>query len=155
MHLAVNYPAAWLELRDFVDGGAFVRACPAPCDLRLNVTGREARVVAPGMTASNAFRFDAGEGTAGLRVDGGSASARVAGIATLAAGIPVALAGMALLAQGHVKGSSSLRVAGIAGLVAGGLSVAVSFPLLLLGSTHVKNSKGSMIAFTTSSPAAL
>jgi hypothetical protein len=146
VHVAVTYPSAWLETRNYVDGGPFQRACPAPCDLSIAVVGREARVVAPGMTPSNNFRFDSGVGVAGLRVDGGSARARRAGIVTLAAGIPLALAGLALFALGRIKEKTSLQAAGIAGLSVGGLGVAVSLPLLFMGSTHVKDSKGSSIA---------
>jgi len=148
VHIAVSYHDAWLETRSYVDGGEFVRTCPAPCDVKLQVEGREARVVAPGMTTSNIFRFDAGGGTAGVRVEGGSATARRAGIITLAMGIPVALAGMALYAQGRVKDRTGLQIAGIAGLAAGGLSVAISLPLLIFGSTHVKDAKGSFIALS-------
>jgi hypothetical protein len=150
VHVAVNHRDAWLEMRSYVDGGAFVRICAAPCDLRLQVEGREARVVAPDMTPSNVFRFDAGSGTAGVRVDGGSASARRVGIITLAIGIPLALAGMGLYAQGRVKDNTGLQVAGIAGLATGGVSIGISLPLLLIGSTNVKNAKGSLIA--TSEP---
>src|SRR6185369_456683 len=139
VHVAVSHRDAWLEMRSYVDGGEFVRICQAPCDVVLQVEGREARVSAPGMTTSNVFRFDAGSGTAGVRVDGGSARARRFGIITLAIGIPVALAGMGLFAQGKVKDNSALQVAGIAGLSAGGLSIAVSLPLLMFGTTHVKN----------------
>jgi hypothetical protein len=140
-------------MRSYVDGGAFQRVCQAPCDLKLQVEGREARVSASGMTTSNVFRFDGGDGTAGVRVEGGSASARRAGIVTLAVGIPVALLGMGLFAQGKVKDSQALTVAGVAGLAAGGLSIGVSLPLLLLGTTHVKNSKGSLIALSGPLPA--
>jgi len=146
VHVAVSYRDAWLEMRSYVDGGAFVRTCATPCDLKVQVEGREARVVAPGMTTSNIFRFEAGGGTAGVRVDGGSATARRAGIITLALGIPVALAGMGLFAQGRVKDRAGLQAAGIAGLAAGGLSVVISLPLLIIGSTHVKDAKGSFIA---------
>jgi len=146
VHVGVSHRDAWLETRSYVDGGPFVRTCRAPCDIKLSVEGLEARVVAPGMTTSNIFRFDAGGGVAGVRVDGGSASARHAGILTLAIGIPVALAGMALFAQGRVKDSSALEAAGIAGLAAGGLSIGISLPLLLIGTTHVKNARGSQIA---------
>jgi hypothetical protein len=137
-------------MRSYVDGGDFSRICRAPCDLKLQVEGREARVVAPGMTTSNTFRFDAGSGTAGVRVDGGSASARRVGIITLAIGIPLALAGMGLYAQGRVKDSTALQVGGIAGLATGGISIGISLPLLLIGTTSVKNAKGSLIA--TSEP---
>jgi hypothetical protein len=133
-------------MRSYVDGGDFLRICHTPCDLKLLVEGREARVTAPGMTTSNVFRFDSGDGIAGVRVEGGSATARRAGIITLAIGIPLALAGMGLFAQGQVRDSKGLTAAGIAGLSAGGLSIVVSLPLLLIGTTHVKNAKGSLIA---------
>ncbi|HEX2870967.1 MAG TPA: hypothetical protein VHP33_06925 [Polyangiaceae bacterium] len=152
VHVAVSHRDAWLEMRSYVDGGEFMRICRAPCDLRLMVEGREARVTAPKMTTSNIFRFDAGDGTAGVRVEGGSASARRAGIITLAIGIPLALAGMGLFAQGKVKDNTGLTVAGIGGLAAGGVSIGISLPLLLIGTTHVKNAKGSLIA--TSEPRA-
>ena len=146
VHVAVSHRDAWLEMRSYVDGGEFLRICRAPCDLKLLVEGREARVTAPKMTTSNVFRFDAGDGTAGVRVEGGSASARRAGIITLAIGIPLALAGMGLFAQGKVKDNTGLTVAGIGGLAAGGVSIGISLPLLLIGTTHVKNAKGSLIA---------
>jgi hypothetical protein len=133
-------------MRNYVDGGEFIRTCRTPCDTLLQVDGREARVVAPDMTTSNIFRFASGSGTAGVRVDGGSASARRFGIITLAVGIPVALAGMALFAQGRVKDNTGLEAAGIAGLSAGGLSIAISLPLLLIGATRVKDANGSLIA---------
>ncbi len=155
MHVAVNHKDAWLEMRNYVDAGDFSRICRAPCDLKLLVEGREARVTAPGMTTSNVFRFDAGDGTAGVRVEGGSATARRAGIIALAIGIPVALAGMGLFAQGRVKDKSGLTAAGIAGLSAGGLSIGISLPLLLIGTTHVKNAKGSLIAVSEPRGAAL
>lgn len=155
VHIAVSHKDAWLEMRSYVDGGDFLRICRAPCDLKLQVEGREARVTAPGMTTSNVFRFDGGNGTAGVRVDGGSASARRAGILSLAIGIPLALAGMGLFAQGRVRDNTGLTVAGVAGLSAGGLGIAVSLPLLLIGTTHVKNAKGSQIALGEPPPSAL
>ncbi len=155
VHVAVNHKDAWLEMRTYVDAGDFLRICRAPCDLKLLVEGREARVTAPGMTTSNVFRFDSGDGTAGVRVEGGSATARRAGIIALAIGIPVALAGMGLFAQGRVKDKSGLTAAGIAGLSAGGLSIGISLPLLLIGTTHVKNAKGSLIAGSEPRGAAL
>lgn len=147
VHVAVSYRDAWLETRSLIDGGEFVRTCAAPCDLRLLVEGREARVSAPGMTTSNTFRFDAGAGTAGVRVNGGSATLRRTGIVALAAGIPIALGGMAMYAQGRLHDRRGLKIAGIAGLALGGVGISVSLPLLILGTTHVRDAKGSLIAF--------
>jgi hypothetical protein len=153
VHLAVNYRDAWLETRSYVDDGEFTRTCRAPCDIKLDVVGLEARVAAPGMTTSNSFRFDAGAGSAGVRVDGGSAAARTVGVITLAAGIPVALAGMALFALGSQDDKSGTKAAGIAGLALGGVSIGVSLPLLLIGTTRVRNASGSRIASLLTQPA--
>jgi hypothetical protein len=153
VHLAVNYRDAWLETRSYVDDGEFTRTCRAPCDIKLDVVGLEARVAAPGMTTSNSFRFDAGAGSAGVRVDGGSATARTVGVITLAAGIPVALAGMALFALGNQDDKSGTKAAGIAGLALGGVSIGVSLPLLLVGTTRVRNASGSRIASLLTRPA--
>lgn len=150
----MSHRDAWLEMRNYVDGGEFVRMCKTPCDVKLLVEGREARVVAPGMTTSNIFRFDGGAGTAGVRVDGGSATARRTGVITLAVGIPVALGGMAMFALGRVNKSKPLEAGGIAALALGGVSITVSLPLLLIGTTHVKNAKGSLIAFSEPQSAA-
>lgn len=146
VHVAVNYREAWLETRNYVDSAQFVRTCPTPCDIKLEVDGLEARVTAPGMTTSNTFRFDAGGGRANVRIDGGSATARTAGIVSLAAGIPLALAGMALLGLGKLNDQTGLQAAGITALALGGTGVVVSLPLLLMGSTHVKSSRGTRIA---------
>ncbi len=146
VHIAVNYRDAWLETRTFVDGGPFVKTCATPCDVRLHVEGVEARVTAPNMTTSNVFRFDGGSGRASVRVEGGSASARTAGIVSLAVGIPLALAGMAMTAQGAMKDSSGLRAVGIVGLSIGSVGILASVPLLLKGSTSVKDSRGDRIA---------
>jgi hypothetical protein len=153
--VAVSHRDAWLEMRDYVDQGEFQRVCRAPCDERLLVQGREARVVAPGMTTSNVFRFDSGVGTAAVRVEGGSAKSRRYGIITLGIGIPVALGGMAMFAMGKVKKSSGLEGAGIVGLALGGASVVISLPLLMFGSTNVKDAKGSLIAFSEPSSSSL
>jgi hypothetical protein len=146
VHIAVNYRDAWLETRAYVDGGPFVRTCATPCDVRLQVEGLEARVSAPNMTTSNVFRFDGGTGRASVRVEGGSATARTAGIVSLAVGIPLALAGMAMTAQGAIKDSSGLRGVGIVGLSIGSLGILASIPLLLKGSTSVKDARGDRIA---------
>jgi hypothetical protein len=67
-------------------------------------------------------------------------------VISLAAGIPVALAGMAMFALGRVHHRSGLEAGGIAGLSLGGLGIGVSVPLLLLGTTRVRNAQGSFIA---------
>jgi hypothetical protein len=88
-------------------------------------------------------------------VEGGSARARRWGIITLATGIPLALAGMALYAQGRLKDNSGLQIAGSAGLALGGVSVGVALPLLFKGPTHVKDAKGRMIALGVQAPSPL
>lgn len=146
MHLAVNYPDAWLELRSHVDGTDWQRACAAPCDTVLHVDGMEARVVAPGMTTSNVFRLQAGRGTARFRVDGGSSRARDFGLVLMIAGVPVSLGGLSLFGMGRVNDDSGMQTAGAIVLGAGALSVLASLPLLIAGSTSVKDAKGDTIA---------
>jgi hypothetical protein len=146
VHMAVDYSSAWLEGRSLVDRGAWQRLCPSPCDQIVSVDGLELRVTAPGMTTSNAFRIEPGTGAARLRVSGGAASARTAGLVTLIAGLPVALGGMALFGLGSLEESDGLKVGGIVTLSAGALAVLVSLPLLFQGSTTVQNEKGSSIA---------
>jgi hypothetical protein len=146
VHLFADYPDAWLELRDYVDEGPWHRVCFAPCDRVLAVDGMDARVRAPGMTTSNVFRIAAGRGTARLRVSGGSAEARTLGIIGLAAGIPVTLGGMSLYGYGVYKERSGFKAAGVATLAVGGLSVLAALPLLIVGSTTVRNVRGKAIA---------
>src|SRR5688572_2716520 len=35
VHIASDYRCTWLELRDFVDSGDWLRVCQAPCDRKL------------------------------------------------------------------------------------------------------------------------
>lgn len=146
VHLYADYANATLELRNAVDPEGFKPACAAPCDQVLAVDGKEARVTAPGMTPSNVFLIQGGVGTAQFRVSGGSARARTFGLIGLGSGIPVALGGGALYGWGHQKDSSGLKTAGVALLIAGALEIAVGLPLLVAGSTSVRDSKGSKIA---------
>src|SRR5689334_14160162 len=69
VHLGSSYPGAWLELKSSVDETDWRRVCAAPCDQSLLVAGQLARVSAPRMTTSNAFRIEPGQGTALVRVD--------------------------------------------------------------------------------------
>lgn len=146
VHLFVDYPGAWLELRDYVDEGRWRRACFAPCDRVLVVDGMQARVRAPGMSTSNVFRITAGRGTARLRVSGGSAEARTLGIIGLAAGIPVSLAGMGMYGYGVFKQRSAFKVAGASALAVGAVAVLAALPLLVIGSTTVRDARGKAIA---------
>jgi hypothetical protein len=148
VHIAADYVDTWLELRSIVDGGEWQRACPAPCDQRVTVDGMEARVSAPGMIPSNAFRIEPGAGTARLRVSGGSRTARDLGLVLLGVGLPVTFGGMAGYGIGATQDKSGLVTVGIVGLVVGGLSVAASLPLLMSGATNVRNEKGDSIAST-------
>lgn len=146
VHLFVDHPGAWLELRNYVDEGAWRRVCFAPCNRVLAVDGMDARVRAPGMTTSNVFRITAGRGTARLKVAGGSAEARTLGVVGLAAGIPVSLTGIGLYGYGVFKERSGFKAAGMTTLVIGAVSVIAALPLLIVGSTRVHDSRGKAIA---------
>jgi hypothetical protein len=146
VHVTSDRPGTWLEAKSTLYDGDWTRLCPAPCDRELVVEGSLLRAVAPGMTTSNSFRVEAGRGVAFVKVEGGSALSRRIGIITLAAGVPVALLGMGLYGYGRLQHRDGMQAGGVAALAAGGLSVGVSLPLLLFGSTDVKNNKDSLIA---------
>ena len=150
MHVFVDYPGAWLEMRDYVDAGSWQRVCPAPCDRVLVVDGMEVRVLAPRMTTSNVFRIDPGSGRAQLKVSGGSRSSRTVGIVGMSTGVPVTLGGMALYGYGRFADSSGLRTAGIVTLAVGAVTVLGSLPFLARGGTTVRDTKGKVIAALTS-----
>jgi len=152
VHLAVTYPNAWLEARSRVDLDEWARVCPAPCDRAVRAEGVEMRVTAPGMTPSNAFVIEPGPGTARFRVSGGSSTARQLGIIGLGVGLPVSFAGMALFGLGSVEDHSGERTAGIVTLAVGAVAVLASLPLLLSGSTSVKNASGRYIATVPHGP---
>jgi hypothetical protein len=146
VHVAASYSDAWLEGRSRVDQGQWQRLCRAPCDRSLRVEGLELRVTAPSMTASNPFVIDPGPGTARLRVAGGSNTARELGIIGLAGGLPITFAGMTLFGFGSLEDEQGVRTAGIVTLAVGATAIVVALPLLLVGSTTVKNEKGANIA---------
>jgi hypothetical protein len=146
VHLASDYPGAWLELRDFVESGDWVRACQAPCDKKVRVEGSEARIAAEGMTTSNVFRIDAGRGRALIKVDGGASSAKTWGITGMSVGIPLSLLGMGLLSYGIVKERDALQIGGGITLGLGAVLVLGSVPLLVIGGTDVHDGKGKQIA---------
>jgi len=146
VHIAANYSDAWLEGRSRVDRGPWERLCRAPCDKVLRVEGLELRMIAPGMTSSNPFVIDPGAGTARLRVAGGSGTARTLGIIGLAGGLPVTFVGMTLFGFGSLENEKEVRTAGIVTLAVGAVAVVVALPLLLVGSTTVRNEKGAYIA---------
>jgi hypothetical protein len=146
IHIAANYTDAWLEGRSRVDLGQWQKLCPSPCDRTVRVEGLELRMTAPNMTPSNAFVIDPGAGTARLRIRGGSSTARELGIVGLAAGLPVTFAGMTLFGLGSLEEEPSVKTAGIVTLAVGATAIVVALPLLLIGSTTVRNEKGAYIA---------
>lgn len=146
VHLGASYPNAQLELKSSIDQGEWRAVCLAPCDMAVRVTGELVRVTAPGMTTSNSFRIEPGTGAALVRVDGGSAQARSLGITGLFVGIPTAVTGMALFGYGKLKEEDAARIAGIAVLTAGAVVLVASLPLLLMGSTKVRDAHGSVVA---------
>ena len=148
MHLAANYEGAWLEGRNRVDDEGWKRLCAAPCDRLVAVEGLDMRVTAPHMTASNTFAIEPGAGTARLRVSGGSSRTRDIGIISLAAGLPVTFAGVTLLGVGSIRDEPGVRTGGIVTLAVGAVAVLVALPLLVIGSTSVKNAEGRNVATT-------
>jgi hypothetical protein len=146
VHVTSDHPDTWIEARSTLYGGDWSRLCAAPCDRELVVEGALLRVAAPGMTTSNNFRISPGPGVAMVKVEGGSASTRTIGRIALAAGLPVALVGMGLFGYGRLRHRDGMTTGGAVVLGAGAVSVGVSLPLLLLGSTDVKDGKDSLIA---------
>jgi hypothetical protein len=146
VHVGSSYAGTWLELQNRVDERGWQRVCLAPCDASLYVDGTLARVSAPGMTTSNPFRIDPGQGTALVRVDGGSARARSFGILGMLVGIPTTIAGGALFGYGTYADRDGLRIGGGAVLGLGALAILASLPFLVSGSTTVRNANGSAIA---------
>ncbi len=149
VHLGSSYPGTWLELENRVDRNGWQRACLAPCDAPVYVDGTLARVSAPGMTTSNPFRIDPGPGTALVRIDGGSARARSLGVLGFVIGIPTSLAGGALYGYGSYADREGFRIGGVTVLGLGALAVVAAIPLLLAGSTTVRDGHGSAIARAT------
>jgi hypothetical protein len=150
VHLAADYPGAVLELRNYVDSGAWKVACGVPCDRALVTLGAEARVSAPGMSTSNVFRIDPGPGAALIKVNGGSATARTFGILGLGIGIPLGLTGTAMYSYGSYDDNDGLAIAGGVILGTGAAMILAAIPLLLSGTTNVRDGKGRLIAATES-----
>jgi hypothetical protein len=146
VHVSIDYESATIETRSSVDRGDWSTACRAPCDHSLVIEDTDLRVVAPRMTPSNEFRIEPGTGTARLRVSGGSSAARSFGIAGLLSGIPLTLGGGALFGYGEVRDRSGMRTVGIVTLAAGAAAVVAALPLLLVGSTRVRDARGRTIA---------
>ncbi|HTQ02248.1 MAG TPA: hypothetical protein VMI54_00275 [Polyangiaceae bacterium] len=146
VHLDSSYVNTWLELASRADPRAWRRACLAPCDTPLYVEGMLARVSAQRMTPSNAFRLVPGQGTAFVRVSGGSARNRGFGILGLVIGIPSSLIGGGLFGYGSFADRAEFRAGGAAALALGALSVVTAIPLLLSGTTTVRDGNGSVIA---------
>jgi hypothetical protein len=148
VHLGSNYEHAQLELKSSIDQAEWRAVCLAPCDIAVPVAGALARVTAPGMTTSNSFRIEPGSGTALVRADGGSAKARSLGITGLFVGIPAAIAGMSLFGYGKLQDQDGARITGTVVLATSAVILVASLPLLLMGSTKVRDARGSVVAET-------
>ena len=77
---------------------------------------------------------------------GGSATTRSLGIGGLLLGIPTTLGGMALFSYGKFSDRDGLAAGGAVVLGAGALALLASIPLLLTGSTRVRDGRGTVIA---------
>ena len=146
IHVASSHPGTWIERRSTLTDSGWERICAAPCDTEIVVQGTLLRAAAPNMTPSNAFRIEPGPGVAVVKVEGGSSSNRAYGLLGLAAGLPIALAGMTLYGYGTYAHEDGMRIAGGATLGVGAIAVAVALPLLVLGGTNVRDGKDNVIA---------
>ena len=146
VHVWSSYPSTSLELKDYGRSGEWRCACLAPCDQSLIVLGADARVSAPGMTTSNVFRIEPGPSVAVVRVEGGASLSRTLGIAGLAAGIPLGLAGTAMWSYGRYSDDDGLSIGGAVVLGTGAVAILASLPLLLAGGTDVLDARGKVIA---------
>lgn len=143
--MRADYPGVALELRRFGTFDEWKRACVAPCDLRLPVSGMEVRAVGPAMTPSKPFRIEPGAGSALLSVDGGSASAMRWGKTALFASIAPAFLGMTLYGFGKYEDRRELEVGGAVLLGLGAALVLTALPLVVSGSTEVTNADGDLV----------
>jgi hypothetical protein len=141
-----DWPHATLELRDLLDRGCWQPVCALPCGQSLEVEGMEARVTAPAMSPTNAFRIEPGSGTARLRVSGGARALRSSGMVALAAGLAVGLGGASLYGYGRFEERSTLITVGAVTLVMSAVMVVGSVPLLALGRSTVRDAHGRAIA---------
>jgi hypothetical protein len=141
-----DWQNGWLEQRSFLGNEPWVLTCQLPCDKDLEVEGTEARVAAPGMTTSNAFRIDPGSGVARLSVAGGDATLRRWGMVSLIGGLAIGLGGAALYGYGRVERRDSLVTLGVVTLSVAGVAVIGSLPLLSAGATTVRDGRGRTIA---------
>jgi hypothetical protein len=146
VHLASDFKETTLELRTFADTDEWKAVCRMPCDRAIEVEGAEARVTAPRMTPSNVFRIEPGRGRALVKVDGGSESSRSLGLTALIAGIPVSMAGGALLGYGTIDDSDAMKISGGITLGLGAAMVLTALPLLVAGGTDVRDGRGRQIA---------
>ncbi len=144
-----NYEGTQLEMRSLVQSEPWARVCVVPCNTSVDVEGREARFTAPGMSTSNTFILEPGTGTARMRVAGGSQVAKTIGLASIIAGIPLALGGSALFAVGEVDDRPTMSTVGIAVGIVGAVAILTAIPLLMVGSTKVRDGRGSTIARST------
>jgi hypothetical protein len=104
------------------------------------------------MTTSNAFRIEPGRGRARIRVDAGSSTTRSLGIAGLAIGTPVAMAGMVLYGYGATQDTGAMKTAGVLTLALGAAVTLTALPLLAMGTTTVRDSRGQVIAVRQATP---
>jgi hypothetical protein len=85
-------------------------------------------------------------------VDAGSSTTRALGIAGLAIGTPVAMAGLILYGYGATTEADAIRTAGVLTLVVGAAVTLTALPLLAMGTTTVRDSRGEVIAVGRATP---
>ena len=119
----------------------------APCDRAIDPDQLELRVAGPGIRPSNPFRVAADHGTIRVSASAGQVATHDRGRALLVLGVPVGLAGTALLGVGRTQqAGDAVTVAGVAVIALGGAAILASLPLLVAGSTTVRDDQGKPIA---------
>jgi hypothetical protein len=123
--------------------------CAAPCGSAVRVGDLEFRVAGEGISPSNTFVIEPGDGAVKLDVNAGSAGKRRLGRLGLFIGVPmlvVGAVGMGIDAGTAVEHRATIGTAGLISVIVGGALTLASLPLVLMGSTRVRNQKGELIS---------
>lgn len=141
-----------LQGKKLDSAGEWANLCDSPCNTKLRVAEQEFRVTGNGVTPSNSFRIEPGEGVTRLEVFPGNPTNRWWGKTLFISGLSAAFVGFATYGAIHVTRYEERDAVGYVGLgvaIAGGAALLASFPLIYSGGTRVRTPKGEPIASRT------